>query len=60
MIKYEKCQYPNCDGNYIPARSGSIKLCPKHFELMEFVLWMLENVKIPKEKVTKGGLILPK
>ncbi len=59
MIKYGKCSYPACDGKYIPTRTGDTKLCPKHYEIMLFFLWMLDTIKISKDKKSKGGLILP-
>ena len=59
MIKYEKCSYPSCSGNYNSNRTGEIKLCVKHYEMMTFFLWMLDTVKISKDKKSKGGLILP-
>jgi len=62
--KYEKCSYPECDGNYNPQRTGNITLCVRHCEMMKFFLWMLDNVKMKEaaaaENKTDSGLILPK
>lgn len=54
-----KCKYPGCVGNYIPARTGKVELCPKHAEWLQFVLWVLNNVRPVKAGTTPGGLVLP-
>jgi hypothetical protein len=57
--KYEKCMYPPCNKNYIPERTGKVKLCPTHADMFLFLTWFLANVKVSKEKRSQGGLILP-
>ena len=55
-----RCSYPECDGHYNPQRTGKISLCIRHFEMMKFFLWMMENVKIKDEDTKQEtGLILP-
>ena len=54
-----KCKYPGCGGNYIPARTGKIELCPKHAEMLQFVLWVMNNVRPSKANVRGSGLVLP-
>lgn len=62
-MNYEKCAYPDCEGNYVPARTGTSKLCTKHFEMLGFIIWALNNVKfkgVDSEAVTESGLVIPK
>ena len=58
-MRYEKCSFPECKGNYIPAQTGKLKLCPKHAETMRFIIWILENIKIKDDKKTDSKIILP-
>jgi hypothetical protein len=65
-IKYEKCKFPPCQGSVTPAYS-KIGLCNRHGDMLEFVLWVLNSIKVreDKEEVTEApktpsNLILPK
>lgn len=57
MIKYKKCEYPPCEGNIVPGRSTHF--CNKHQEQFEFILWILQNVKVKDPGKTDSGLWLP-
>lgn len=50
------CDVPDCGGYAI---SDEVPICRKHFELLRFFTWALNNIRISDEKKTKSGLILP-
>ena len=54
------CEVPDCSGYAI---SDEIPICRKHYDLLKFFTWALNNIKIT-DKIddirTKSGLILPK
>jgi hypothetical protein len=60
--RQEFCVYPKCSNEYNPNRTGALKLCVKHAEMLQFFLWALVNVKLPKAQdpnMTKSGLVIP-
>ena len=67
-MKYNKCVVPDCEGNFIPGRYSDIKimLCMRHYEMMKFFVWMLENMKVVnkkseiEQKAEDMGIVLPK
>lgn len=42
--KYDKCKFPPCDGSV--TNSGSLGLCNRHANDLNFIMWVLENVKV--------------
>jgi len=61
-MKGKKCLYPRCEHNVIPHRSH-YEMCPKHEELLEFLLWTIPKIKLTEESKTpvldKVGLWVP-
>ena len=61
-MKYDRCFYRGCSHNQIPGRSPH-NLCPKHEEMLEFLLWALPKIKLTEESKTplldKVGLWTP-
>ena len=60
-VKRKKfCEVPECGGYAI---NEEVKICRKHYSLLQFFTWALNNVRISKdvdEIKTKSGIILPK
>ena len=48
--KYDKCRYPSCDGSV--TRNPQVGLCNRHCDMLEFMLWVLDNMNVdpPKEE----------
>jgi hypothetical protein len=48
--KYEKCKYISCNGSV--TRNPEIGLCNRHCDMLEFVLWVFDNIKVkgPEEE----------
>jgi hypothetical protein len=46
--KYDKCKYPSCDGSV--TRNPEIGLCNRHCDLLEFMLWALNSIKVKEEE----------
>ena len=59
-MKYELCTVPECSG-WVSDKGKKTSLCNKHFDMLRFFIWALENVKFNDEdkKKTASGLILP-
>jgi len=60
VIRKKFCEVTNCSGYAI---NEDILLCRKHYDMLQFFTWALNNIKISKdidEIRTKSGLILPK
>ena len=60
-MKYKLCAVPSCSG-WVTEVGKKVDLCNKHFDMLMFFMWALENVKFPDKedkKKTKSGLILP-
>ena len=53
----ELCAFPGCGGW---SKGSKYALCRRHEEMMKFVLWMLDNIKVKDPSKTDSGLILPK
>ena len=67
--KWVKCVYPPCKQQVlVEDKAGPIVIgsesketppfCPYHFELIGFVLWLLPQVRMEKQR-TPSGVILP-
>lgn len=69
--KWVKCMYPPCPNKILvdekppgqlvvakPQDKGSIPFCPKHLELLSFMMWLLPQVKIERQ-TTPSGVVLP-
>jgi len=48
--RYDKCKFPSCDGSV--TRSPQVGLCNRHCDMLEFMLWVLDNMNVapPEEK----------
>lgn len=55
--KYGHCPVPNCERRIIPGQSPR-GLCPHHEEWLDFLLFVLPNIKAGSTG-SKSGLILP-
>jgi hypothetical protein len=59
VFKVVRCAYPACSNNATGSETGT-PLCKKHFDILDFVVWALQSIKIPNANETKSGIILPK
>ena len=53
------CSVPECGRDAIRFSDESGNLCAKHWDMLNFLTWALQNVKIKSENETKSGLIIP-
>lgn len=49
--KYDRCKYPSCEGNV--TRNPQIGLCNRHSDMLEFVIWVLDNIRIKEPETPK-------
>jgi len=57
-MKYSLCSFPECSG-YVTDKGRKIGLCNKHFEMLRFFLWAMDNIKVKDKSKTTSGIILP-
>ena len=48
--RYDKCKFGPCEGSV--TNSGTFGLCNRHCDMLEFMLWVLDNMNVdpPKEE----------
>ena len=46
-ISYRKCPVDECSGNVMPNSTKG--LCPRHTEMMSFLLWAIPRVRLEKK-----------
>lgn len=42
---YEMCIAPDCSGK-VTTRGSNWKLCNRHLDMLKFMLWTLDNLKV--------------
>jgi hypothetical protein len=55
---YEMCRAPDCSGK-VTQQGEKFGLCNRHLDMLKFVLWAIDNIKMRGDKKTDSGLILP-
>jgi hypothetical protein len=50
--KYDKCKFPACDGSV--TRNPQVGLCNKHSDMLEFIMWALDNIKVEAAECMDG------
>jgi hypothetical protein len=59
MKAYELCKAPDCSGN-VTDKGAKLGLCNRHVDMLKFILWALDNIKMKDKTQTDSGIILPK
>ncbi len=55
---YEFCKVPDCSGK-ITSQGQKLGLCNRHVDMLKFMIWAIENIKVKDKNKTDSGLILP-
>jgi len=52
-MKLQRCVFPNCFRSIILNKAPH-RMCPKHEEWLEFLLWAIPKIKLTEERKVPG------